>query len=134
MNQAVTRNSDRFPPGFMFQLSGAELEILRSQNVASRWGSLRYLSYASTKQRTPMLSGVLRIETAVAVIIGFCVLPDQLRFFPGHLSRYPRHFQHFRKVCMEKKGGELQENNEKIQAGKPADIPVKPVAIAGRRV
>ena len=40
LNQAVKRNSDRFPPEFMFQLSEAELEILRSQNVTSSFNYL----------------------------------------------------------------------------------------------
>jgi hypothetical protein len=69
LNQAVKRNSDRFPPEFMFQLSEAELEILRSQNVTSRWGGRRYTPYAFTEQGVAMLSAVLRSDTAVAVSI-----------------------------------------------------------------
>ena len=33
LNQAVTRNSERFPEDFMFRLSWDEHEALRSQNV-----------------------------------------------------------------------------------------------------
>jgi hypothetical protein len=39
--QAVKRNIERFPPDFMFQLSRAEFENLKSQIVTSSWGGLR---------------------------------------------------------------------------------------------
>ena len=38
LNQAVKRNSDRFPERFMFQLSKDELKDLRSQIVTSSYG------------------------------------------------------------------------------------------------
>ena len=41
LNQAVTRNSERFPKDFMFQLSKEEFEYLRSQIVTSSWGGRR---------------------------------------------------------------------------------------------
>ena len=46
LNQAVKRNSERFPQDFMFQLTTEEAEHLRSQSVTSRfWGGRRTLSY-----------------------------------------------------------------------------------------
>ena len=66
--QAVKRNLGRFPKDFMFQLSQAELDDLRSQNVISRsWGGRRTLPYAFTEQGVAMLSSVLRSRRAVAV-------------------------------------------------------------------
>jgi hypothetical protein len=38
LNQAVKRNSERFPTGFMFQLTTQETENLKSQIVTSSWG------------------------------------------------------------------------------------------------
>ena len=35
LNQAVKRNTDRFPDDFMFRLTAAEAEVLRSQSVAT---------------------------------------------------------------------------------------------------
>lgn len=37
-NQAVKRNSERFPENFMFQLSRGEVENVGSQFVTSSWG------------------------------------------------------------------------------------------------
>lgn len=50
LKQAVRRNIDRFPEDFMFELTKTELENLRSQNVISSWGGLRFLPFAFTEQ------------------------------------------------------------------------------------
>ena len=67
LNQAVKRNSERFPEDFMFQLNKAEDDDLKSQNVTSSWGSRRKLPYAFTEQGIAMLSSVLRSPMAVDV-------------------------------------------------------------------
>jgi len=99
LNQAVKRNSKRFPIDFMFQLTQEErdrvlrfqfetsksgfveneqLTTLRSQIVTSKWqlseneenrGGNRYLPYAFTEQGIAMLSSVLRSERAIEVNI-----------------------------------------------------------------
>ncbi len=67
LNQAVKRNTDRFPKDFMFQLSKEEFAILKSQNVTSSWGGRRTLPYAFTEQGIAMLSSVLRSKKALQV-------------------------------------------------------------------
>ena len=71
LNQAVKRNSSRFPEDFMFQLTLEEASALRSQFVTSNAspGGRRYLPYAFTEQGVAMLSSVLRSERAVQVNI-----------------------------------------------------------------
>jgi hypothetical protein len=78
-NQAVRRNSERFPEDFMFQLTAEEFEEvkvmvegsrLRSQIVTSKGrGGRRYLPYVFTEQGVAMLSSVLRSKRAIAVNI-----------------------------------------------------------------
>ena len=72
LNQAVKRNSNRFPSDFMFQLSPSEMQNLMSQNVISseQHGGRRKLPFAFTEQGVAMLSSVLRSEKAIAVNIG----------------------------------------------------------------
>ena len=53
LNQAVKRNSDRFPADFMFRLTNGELENRRSQIVISSWGGIRYLPMAFTELAFP---------------------------------------------------------------------------------
>lgn len=67
--QAVKRNIKRFPPDFMFQLTRAEFNSLRSQIVTSNRGGARYLPYAFTEQGVAMLSSVLHSERAIPVNI-----------------------------------------------------------------
>ncbi|MGZ8546446.1 MAG: ORF6N domain-containing protein [Sulfuricurvum sp.] len=98
LNRAVNRNSDRFPPNFMFQITEEEHQNLRSQfATSSSSGSLRfqigtiddeeslrsqnatlengrgkhrkYLPYVFTEQGVAMLSAVLRSQTAVQMSI-----------------------------------------------------------------
>src|SRR5438445_7862433 len=86
LNQAVKRNRSRFPDDFMFQLSHAESEFLRSQIVTSstrlkaanssqfvmssrKHRGRAYRPYAFTEQGVAMLSSVLRSTRAVEVNI-----------------------------------------------------------------
>ncbi len=69
--QSAKRNIERFPTDFMFQLSEAEAESLRSQIVISKVGrgGRRYAPYVFTEQGIAMLSSVLRSKRAVEVNI-----------------------------------------------------------------
>ena len=68
--QAVKRNSTRFPPDFMFQLTRHEYDNLKSQSVISSHGGIRRATpYAFTEQGVAMLSGVLNSDRAVLVNI-----------------------------------------------------------------
>jgi len=71
LNQAVKRNSERFPLPFRFQLSENEMENLRSQFVTSNdiHGGRRYLPFVFTEQGVAMLSAVLKSTVAIAVSI-----------------------------------------------------------------
>ena len=77
--QAVKRNLERFPGDFMFQLSEAEFERLRSQAVISSRGGRRYRPYVFTEQGVAMLSSVLRSPRAVQVNIEIMRTFVQLR-------------------------------------------------------
>lgn len=69
LKQAVRRNIDRFPEDFMFELSDAEFQHLRSQTETSGWGGTRYAPMAFTEQGVAMLSSVLKSKQAVEVNI-----------------------------------------------------------------
>lgn len=69
-NQAVSRNIERFPENFRFQLTKEEFDTLRSQIATSNGrGGRRYRPYMFTEQGIAMLSGVLRSDVAVQVSI-----------------------------------------------------------------
>ncbi len=65
LNQVVTRNRERFPNDFMFQLTKTEFDNLKSQNVMSSWGGRRSLPYVFTEHGLLMLASVLKSEIAI---------------------------------------------------------------------
>jgi hypothetical protein len=69
MNEQVRRNLARFPEDFMFQLTGRETDVLRSQFATSSWGGRRYLPYVFTEHGVAMLSSVLSSKRAVQMSI-----------------------------------------------------------------
>jgi len=83
INQALKRNTIRFPDDFMFQLSRNEVERIsqivtaspgeqrsRSQIVTLKRGrNIKYRPYAFTEQGVAMLSSVLKSDRAVKVNI-----------------------------------------------------------------
>ena len=100
LNQAMSRNKDRFPDDFAFRLTRTELDHLRSQFVTSRlqrpgnqrvgmWSQivttsqkrrrLDALPHAFTEQGIAMLSSVLRSQRAVEVYIAIMRTFVQLR-------------------------------------------------------
>jgi hypothetical protein len=82
--QAVRRNPERFPEDFMFQLTKAEFDDLRSQSVISRsWGGRRYPPYVFTEQGVAMLSSVLRSAQAAQVNVEIMRAFVRLRALPG---------------------------------------------------
>lgn len=96
-NEQVKRNIDRFPADFMFQLTDAEHDSLRSQIAAlnmddslrsqfatsnSRRGGRRYLPYAFTEHGAIMAASVLNspraVEMSVFVVRAFVQLRELL--------------------------------------------------------
>ena len=69
LNQAVKRNSTRFPENFMFQLTKEEWLNLRSQIVTFKNDSRKFLPYVFTEQGVAMLSSVLNSERAIQINI-----------------------------------------------------------------
>jgi hypothetical protein len=108
MNQAVKRNSKRFPIEFMFQLDASEFAKWKSQIVTSKNDKmgLRKRSYVFTEQEIAMLSTVLRspiaIEVSIRIINVFVALREQaltlqfcdsrFRFIENTLSRHEQNF------------------------------------------
>jgi phage regulator Rha-like protein len=69
LNQAIKRNTNRFPKDFMFRLSQKEFTNLKSQIVTSSWGGRRKLPYAFTEHGVTMLASILKSKKAVQMNI-----------------------------------------------------------------
>ena len=103
LNQAVKRNSDRFPDDFMFQLTKEEHENLISQFVisSSEHGGVRKMPYAFTEKGVYMLSSVLRSSVAAQTSIAIVRTFTKLREFSLHYN------------ALAKKIIELERKNDK---------------------
>lgn len=71
LNQAVSRNRERFPSDFQLRLTADEADSLRSQTVTSKVGrgGRRYLPFVFTEHGAVMLASVLNSAAAVAASI-----------------------------------------------------------------
>lgn len=73
LNQAVKRNSARFPEDFCFQLTGAEAgEIVRSRSqtvTLKRGQNIKYLPHAFTEHGALMAANVLNSPEAVKMSV-----------------------------------------------------------------
>ena len=102
LNQAVRRHLKRFPEDFMFQLSKAEFDNLKSQFVTSSWGGVRKLPLAFTEQGVAMLSGVLNSDRAVEVNIQIMRAFVQLRHIAIEHAELKREVEALRKQTEER--------------------------------
>jgi len=80
LNEAVKRNSKRFPEDFMFQLSTEEIKNLKSQFAISSWGGRRFLPFAFTEHGAIQVANVLNslraIKMSVYVVRAFVQLRE----------------------------------------------------------
>lgn len=84
LNQAVKRNSERFPADFMFQLTKYEFNsLLISQFVisSSDHGGRRKLPFVFTEQGVSMLSSVLKSDVAISVSLSIMRAFVEMRKF-----------------------------------------------------
>jgi hypothetical protein len=116
LNQAVKRNSERFPDDFMFRLTQVEWETLKSQFVTSSWGGIRKLPYAFTEQGVAMLSGVLKSSIAIDMNIKIMRVFIQMRQFALSQSDTSERIAELRKLLMLhiKDNENYQTNNDKL--------------------
>lgn len=91
LNEQVKRNSYRFPPDFMFQLSNEEWEALISQFARSNKGrgGRRKLPYAFTEHGVLMLSSVLNSKQAIELLLkNYVTNPKRKNPFKTYSIRY----------------------------------------------
>jgi hypothetical protein len=106
--RAVKRNAERFPTGFMLQLTRDEFDRLRCQFGTSKGrGGRRHLPYAFTEHGAVMLAAVLKsrraVEVSVFVVQAFIrmrkLLADQRQFalklaeIEAKLTAHDKNFQ-----------------------------------------
>ena len=119
INQAVSRNPDKFPEGYIIALDQDDWESLRSQFVtlvgSGRGQHTKYLPKAFTEKGLYMLATILRspvaTETTIAIVEAFAKLRELSRV----ISQLPDiQDEAQQKALMEKSGallGEIIDDN-----------------------
>lgn len=83
INEAVKRNSEKFPEGYYFKLSPEEDSYLKSQIVTSssknNWGGSRKPATAFTEKGLYMLATILKSPVATRATIGIVETFAQVR-------------------------------------------------------
>lgn len=95
LNRQKSRNIDRFPEDFCFQLTKEEYNILRCQNVTSKKdegsGGRRYMPYVFTESGIAMLASVLKSKVATIVSVNIMrVFVEMRRFLASNGEIYTR--------------------------------------------
>ena len=107
LNKTVTRNIERFPADFMFQLSTREFDNLMFHFGTSSWGGTRKKPRVFTEHGILMLSSVVRSKIAIHVniqimrafvklrkiIAAHKELSDKIAELEQRLSRHDREIQ-----------------------------------------
>jgi hypothetical protein len=123
LNQAVSRNADRFPDDFMFRLTAQEMESLnRSQIVtgSQKHRDPKFAPRAFTQEGVAMLSGVLRSKRAIDVNVGIMRAFVRLREFLATNEDLARKvLQHDRQIAI------LFESVQKLL--KPPPVKKRPI-------
>ena len=65
INEAVKNNPDRFPDGYLLEMTEEESENLKSKFSTSSWGGKRYTPKVFTERGLYMLATILKSEQAV---------------------------------------------------------------------
>jgi hypothetical protein len=108
LNEQVKRNIERFPEAFMFQMTDAEYDRLKSQNAIfenpapslrsqsailknKRGRHRKYMPYVFTEQGVAMLSSVLKSPMAIQVSIQIMqAFVEMRKFLLGHATLFQR--------------------------------------------
>ena len=133
LNKAVTRNIERFPGDFMFQLTKQEYENLMFQFGTSSWGGTRKLPRVFTEHGVAMLSSVLRSKKAIQINIAI------MRVFVKLKEMIANHKNLANKLKeLEKQVGRNKVNIQTVfqaihQLMKPVDKPSKKIGFLSDR-
>jgi phage regulator Rha-like protein len=81
LNEAIKRNSERFPRDFMFQLTQKEWDFLRSQFATANKNiaKVRYRPFVFTEHGVLMLSNILNSTKAIKMSIQIIRVFEKLR-------------------------------------------------------
>jgi hypothetical protein len=70
INEAVKNNPDKFPPEYMFKITGQEFDVLRSKISTAKFSKTRTRPTAFTEKGLYMIATILKSKEAVEATFG----------------------------------------------------------------
>lgn len=121
INQAVSRNTERFPNDFVFELSQIEWDNLKSQNVTSSWGGRRTIPKVFSEQGVYMLATVLKSQRAVDITISIMRTFTKIRHYALEYSDLAKQIHELRQEVV----GNKEWTKERLSAVADAVIMIE---------
>jgi len=107
INEAVKNNPEKFPLGYVFEISEEELLFLRSKFSTAKVNMKRYMPKAFTEKGLYMLATILKSEKATSTTIVIIETFAKLRKFTRTLSQFYENPDEVHKQKLTKNGNGL---------------------------
>ena len=102
VNEAVKNNPDKFPEGYIFELSQQELKKLRSKFSSAKFSMTRTLPTAFTEKGLYMLATIIKSPKAVQTTLDIIETYAKIRDLSRSMSKLPVADKSEQKTIMEK--------------------------------
>jgi len=107
INEAVRNNPDKFPNGYIIELTKDEWNILKSKISTSSWGGKRKTPKAFSEKGLYMLATILKSKTATLVTISIIETFSKLRTLSNTLKQLPEASTKKEQQSLMQKSGEI---------------------------
>ena len=107
VNKAVKNNRDKFPDGYIFDLTKDELDILRGKFSTAKFSKTRVLPKAFTEKGLYMLATILKSKTATKTTLAIIETFAKIRELSRNIKDLADIKDENKKNVMLKKSGEI---------------------------
>ena len=107
INEAVKNNPDRFPDGYLLEMTEEESENLKSKFSISSWGGKRYTPKVFTERGLYMLATILKSEQAVQTTLAIIETFAKIRNLSRNMQALSTSETESEQKDLMKKSGEI---------------------------
>jgi len=107
INEAVKNNPDRFPDGYLLEMTEEESENLKSKFSTSSWGGKRYTPKVFTERALYMLATILKSEQAVQTTLAIIETFAKIRNLSRNMQALSTSETESEQKDLMKKSGEI---------------------------
>ncbi|OFY66007.1 MAG: DNA-binding protein [Bacteroidetes bacterium RIFCSPLOWO2_02_FULL_36_8] len=107
INQAVKNNPEKFPEGYIFEITKDELVILRSKFLTTKFSKTRVLPKAFTKKGLYMLATIIKSPDATQTTLNIVETYDRIENLKSNIHKLSSEKDKQKKNALLKKSGEI---------------------------